>query len=131
MKMTRLTPVLVVDEIAPCLQFWVDRLGFAKTAEVPHEGHLGFVILERDAIQVMYQSRASVAADVPPLARAPSKGTFLYLVVDDLNAVETALGGITLIVPRRTTFYGADELIVNEPGGNVVTFAQFAESQQG
>ena len=30
------------------------------------------------------------------------------------------------VVPRRTTFYGADELIVKEPAGNVVTFAQFA-----
>jgi len=29
------------------------------------------------------------------------------------------------VIPRRTTFYGADELIVREPGGNVVTFAQF------
>lgn len=129
MKVTRLTPVLVVDEIVPCLPFWVDRLGFAKTAEVSHEGHLGFVILERDEIQIMYQSRASVAADLPPLARAPSKGAFLYLVVDDLDAVETALEGIKLVLPRRSTFYGADELIVNEPGGNVVTFAQFAATQ--
>jgi hypothetical protein len=116
----------MVDAIEPVLPFWVDKLGFNKTAEVPHEGTLGFVILERDDIQVMYQTQASVAADVPPLASAPQRGTFMFIEVDDLNAIEQMLAGVKPVVPRRTTFYGADELIVHEPAGNVVTFAQFA-----
>ena len=45
--------------------------------------------------------------------------------MDDLDAVEQALQGVTPVVPRRKTFYGADELIVREPAGNAVTFAQF------
>jgi uncharacterized glyoxalase superfamily protein PhnB len=125
MKVQRLTPVLVTDTIEPVLAFWVDRLGFTKTTEVPHEGHLGFVILERDGIQIMYQSVASVAADVPPLAKSPQRGTFMFLEVDDLNAIEKALAGVKPVVPRRKTFYGSEELIVREPAGNVVTFAQF------
>lgn len=28
------------------------------------------------------------------------------------------------VSPRRSTFYGMDEIIVREPGGNVVTFAE-------
>lgn len=127
MRFSRLTPVLVVDAIEPCLEFWVDRLGFARGAEVPHENHLGFIILERDSVQIMYQSRASVAADVPAVASSPMKGTFLFIEVKDLDAVEKALKGVPPVVPRRKTFYGADELIVREPAGNVVTFAQFAE----
>ena len=54
------------------------------------------------------------------------KGTFLFISVEDLDEIERALEGIEPVVPRRTTFYGADELIVKEPAGNVVTFAQFA-----
>ena len=125
MRVSRLTPVLLVEAIEPVLDFWVQRLGFAKTAEVPHEDKLGFVILERDGIQVMYQTRASVAADIPPLAQSPQRGTFLFFEVDDLNAFEKALAGITPVVPRRKTFYGSEELIVNDPAGNTVTFAQF------
>ena len=53
------------------------------------------------------------------------KGTFLFIEVDDLNAVEKALKGVQPVVPRRTTFYGADELIVKDPAGNHVTFAEF------
>ena len=128
MRVQRLTPVLMVEAIEPVLPFW-ERLGFAKTTEVPHEGHLGFVILERDGVQVMYQSRASVAADVPPLAQAPQQGTFLFFQVDDLDDVERRLTGVAPVVPRRKTFYGADELIVKEPAGNVVTFAQFGPAE--
>ena len=60
MKMNRLTPVLMVEAIEPCLPFWVDRLGFSKTVEVPHGDRLGFAILVRDGVELMYQTRASV-----------------------------------------------------------------------
>jgi hypothetical protein len=66
-----------------------------------------------------------VAADIPPIAKSPMKGTFLFIEVADLNAVEKAMKGISPVVPRRTTFYGSDELILKEPAGNHVTFAQF------
>jgi uncharacterized glyoxalase superfamily protein PhnB len=123
--MKKLTPVLYVEEIEPALPFWVDRLGFARTVEVPEEDRLGFVILQRGGVEVMYQTRRSVEGDVPELAGRPMGGSFLFVEVDDLDAVERALEGVEPVVPRRKTFYGADELIVQEPAGNVVTFAQF------
>lgn len=126
--MQKLTPVPMVEEIEPALPFWVDRLGFEKTAEVPHGERLGFVILQKGNVEIMYQTQASVADDVPALADSPMRGTFLFVQVEDLDAVERALEGITPVVPRRKTFYGADELIVREPAGNVVTFAQFSNT---
>ncbi|HMC55150.1 MAG TPA: VOC family protein [Gemmatimonadaceae bacterium] len=128
MKMQRLTPVLAVDAIEPVLTFWVDKLGFTKGIEVPHENGLGFVSLERDGVQVMYQTIASIAADVPPLASVPQRGTFLFIEVDDLDAIAKALRGVPLVVPRRKTFYGSEEIIVRDPAGNTVTFAQFAKA---
>jgi uncharacterized glyoxalase superfamily protein PhnB len=126
MKMQRLTPVLPVESIEPVLEFWVDRLGFTKAMVMPEQGKLDFVILERDEVQIMYQTRSSIAADVPAAAQAPLRGTFLYIEVDDLDSVVKALKSVTPVMPRRKTFYGADELIVREPAGNTVTFAQFA-----
>ena len=115
----------MVDAIEPCLEFWVDRLGFTRALEVPHEGKLGFVSLEKDGVQLMYQTKASVGADVPSAAKSPMKGTFLFMEVKDLDAIEKALEGIQPVMPRRKTFYGSDELIVKEPAGNHVTFAEF------
>ncbi|MBX3174116.1 MAG: hypothetical protein KF709_06860 [Gemmatimonadaceae bacterium] len=118
----RITPVLLVEEIEPVLAFW-DRLGFEKTAEVPHEGKLGFVIFEKSGLEVMYQTRASVAADVPAMANAPLSGTFLFLEVMDLEATIEAVEGAPVVFPRRKTFYGMEEICVREPGGNTITFA--------
>jgi hypothetical protein len=121
----KITPVLIVDAIEPCLPFWVDRLGFAVTVTVPHEEKLGFAILAKDGVDLMYQTRASVAADAPATLDAERGHTVaLFVEVPDLDAVERALGGVPLILPRRTTFYGMHEIGVREPGGNVVVFAQ-------
>ena len=126
MTMKKLTPVLMVEKVEPCAEFWTSRLGFARTVELPHEGELGFVILAKDGVEIMYQSRASVAADIPPLAGERHR-TALFIEVSDVDAVERALEGVEIVHPRRRTFYGMDELIVREPGGNVVTFAQPVE----
>ena len=123
-KLTKLSPVLVVDAIEPCLPFWVDRLGFTKVTEVPDGDRLGFVILEKDGIEVMYQSRESVRKDIPALAGVPAGGTNLYIEVADVAAIERAVKGAEVVVPRRKTFYGADEIGVREPAGNAVIFGQ-------
>jgi hypothetical protein len=123
--MKKLTPVIVVDEIERCLSFWTDRLGFQKTLELPEGSKLGFVILRKDDVEVMYQSRESVAKDVPALV--PKQGGHpigLFIEVSDVAAVERTLSGFEVILPRRRTFYGMDEIGVQEPGGNSVIFAQ-------
>jgi hypothetical protein len=122
--MKKLTPILTVDSIEPSLPFWVDALGFAKMTEVPYEGALGFVILEKDGYEVMLQSAACGQADLPAVA-PPSGGSVLFLEIEDLSAIEAAVADYELLVPRRTTFYGSQEIFVREPGGNVVGFAQF------
>ncbi len=124
--MKKLTPVLVVEEIEPCLKFWVDRLGFQKTAEVPEGSKLGFVILAKDNVEIMYQSRASVNKDVPAFAGLKlSPSTFLYIEVEKLDPILERLKGAEVEVPERKTFYGAREIGVREPGGNHVLFAEF------
>jgi uncharacterized glyoxalase superfamily protein PhnB len=125
--MRKLTPVLYVEEIEPVLAFWTDRLGFEITDQVPEGDRLGFVILRKGDVEIMYQTRESLRQDLPPLLDTPMRGSILFVQVDDLDVIETALRGVEPVVPRRTTFYGADELIVREPAGNVVTFARFPE----
>ena len=123
--MKKLTPVIVVDEIERCLAFWTDRLGFEKTLELPEGSKLGFVILRKDDVEVMYQSHESVEKDIAALV--PKQGGHpigLFIEVSDVAAVEQALSGFEVILPRRRTFYGMDEIGVKEPGGNSVIFAQ-------
>jgi catechol 2,3-dioxygenase-like lactoylglutathione lyase family enzyme len=119
--MNKLTTNLIVDSIEDCLPFWVGRLGFEKTVEVPQAERLGFVILKRGEAELMLQSRASMAEDVPSLAPGPHHAT-LYFHVTDLGPIRAALEGWPQVVPERTTFYGAREIIVLDPAGNGVCF---------
>jgi len=122
----KLTPVLYVEKIEPCLEFWVGRLGFEKTAEVPEGEALGFVILQRDGVEVMLQSYASLEKDVPAFGEEARRSTnFLFVEVTDFEDTLRRVEGLVVVVPQRKTFYGATEIGVREPGGHVVVFAAF------
>ena len=131
MNVKRITPVLYVKEIEPCVLFWAERLGFEKTAEVPDGDLLGFVILQKNGVEIMYQSFTSAEKDAPVLAQEISGGrTFLYIEVDKLDEVITALQGINLVLPLRTTFYGAREIGIKDPAGHMLVFAEMSAAQQ-
>ena len=120
----KLTPILLVDRIEPCLPFWVDRLGFKITAELPHEGRLGFVILVRDGAEVMYETRALMENDIPELAGGSIPGsTILYFDVSNIEDTMRRLEGVEIVVPLRQTTYGRAEIFVREPAGNIVAFS--------
>jgi uncharacterized glyoxalase superfamily protein PhnB len=125
-----LTPVLIVDEVEPCAEFWMQRLGFEKPQEVPGDnGKLVFCILQKDGIEIMYQTKASVVAENPDQrGELTGHSTVLFITVpsmDDLDAIEKAVKGAPITKARHKTFYGATEFYIREPGGNVVGFAAF------
>ena len=126
MNVKRITAVLLVSEIEPQLDFWVNRLGFKKTLEVPDGAKLAFVAFQKGAAEVMYQTFASVEHDAPPaMAAAARQGpTYLYIEVDDLDAVLAGMSDVPKLMPERTAFYGMREFAVADPAGHFVTFAQ-------
>ena len=123
----QLTPVMVVDAVEPCLRFWADRLGFTVENEVPGpDGKIVFASARKDGVEVMYQTRASVVADLPTAAgELVGHSIVLFIKVADLDPVEKALAGAPVVKARHQTFYGSTEIYVREPGGNTVGFAQF------
>lgn len=122
--LSTLTPVLPVDEIERCLPFWADRLGFRVTVEVPDGDRLGFVLLRRDAVEVMLQTRASLVDDMPAVAAVAGRGAVLYLGVEDLDPFLPLLEGVEVVTRERRTSHGAREVGVRSPGGHVVILAQ-------
>src|SRR5690242_12509782 len=131
MKVKKITPVLYVKEIEPCVEFWTSRFGFQKTAEVPDHNRLAFVILQKDNLEIMYQSIASAAKDAPAIAKEVEGGrTFLYMEVEKLGPFIAAANNANIVLPVRTTFYGAKEIGLKDPAGHVVVFAEMGAQQQ-
>jgi len=132
--MKKLTPIIVVDEIEPCLPFWTEQLGFELTGTVPHEDAIGFAMMQKGGVELMYQNRASIDADIGAsdansgLGEELTTGTMtLFIEVEDLDSVIDSLVDPDVVVPRRQTFYGMDELFVRAPCGTLVGFAARVE----
>ena len=126
MKVKRAAPVLFVDSVAASRDFFA-RIGFSASVEIPDGNAPGFAIMERDGVQVMLESRDN--GNEPAAIRAKSResrASHVFIEVDDLDAVIAALGRAEVVVERHKTFYNSDELTCLEPGGHLVTFAQFA-----
>jgi hypothetical protein len=48
----KITPVLFVKEVEMSLPFWVGRIGFEKTVEVPGENGIAFAILDYRSVEI-------------------------------------------------------------------------------
>jgi len=130
MNVKRITPVLFVPEVEPCAKFWVDRMGFQKTVEVPDGDKLAFAMLQKGSVELMYQSYASADKDVAAISQVVRRGpTFLYVEVDSLDDAIAAAKGAEVVMPVRETFYGSKEIGIKDPAGHFVTFAEFGTTQ--
>ena len=120
----KVTPVLIVDHVEPSLAFWVDRMGFTKTMEVPDGNQLGFAGVALGSAEIMFQTAESVRKDDPALLPPAGAATNLFIEVDDFQDTLRRLDGYPVAMHERTTFYGMREIGVREPGGHAVIFAK-------
>jgi hypothetical protein len=122
----KITAVLVVESVERSLEFWVGRMGFTKTVEVPEGDGIGFAILAKDGAELMVQSLASVQKDEPRFAQLGHAA--LFIEVEDFADIKKRLEGYPIEMPERVTFYGMREIGVFEPGGHTILFAVKTEA---
>lgn len=123
MKVLAVTPLLVVPRIEVVLPFWTGPMGYKTLVEVPAGDHLGFVLLGRGDEQLMLQTKESLVEDLPIVAERGIT-SFLYIDVKSVDEALGELGGTTVLVPPRETFYGTREVFVLDASGQVLGFAQ-------
>jgi hypothetical protein len=132
--MKKMTPVLLVEEVEPCLTLW-EKLGFEKTMEVPEGDRIGFAAMQRGPVEIMYQTKGAVEEDLPALAglEYTRDGLLLFIQVEDLADVKERLAGADDVVhlfAERETFYGSREIGIRTPCGTHVVFAEFPEGDE-
>jgi hypothetical protein len=92
------------------------QLGFEVTISVPEGDSLAFAAVARDGVEVMYQTHASMAKDIGAVGSMRSP-VMLFCRVADLDVIIARLDETDIVVPRRRTPYGADEIYVRTVGG--------------
>lgn len=90
----KITPVFIVESVEACLEFWVDRIGLAKVAEVPEGDRIGFAILVNEGTELMLQAVESVRKDAPQLASNEKRsGVTLFIEVAEFSDILARLRG--------------------------------------
>lgn len=121
----KVTAILTMERIEESVQFWTGKAGFDLTVSVPQGDTMGFAILQKGDAEVMLQSHASVADDLPMLADyARASKSCLFVEVEDFEGIVQKLEGVPVAFPVRQTPYGMTEIGVFEPGGHLVIFAR-------
>jgi hypothetical protein len=124
MNVKKLTTLLVVDSIEPTLPTW-EALGYTVSVRVPDHGPIDFVILTAKFGELMLQTRANLAVDLPPVA-AENPQSFLYADVPSVEAAKKALPKAKVLIASRKTFYGATEAWLELEGGAILGLAEHA-----
>ena len=122
---SKLTPNLIVPDVGEAQKFY-ESLGFVTVVTVPDDGPPHFAILVCGAVELMLQSQANIAEDLPGAVSGDvGASVVLYMEVADVEAVHATLEGSSeIVMPLRSTFYGMREFYVRDPHGYVLGFAQ-------
>jgi len=116
------TSVLLTHDVEACVLFWAG-FGLRPMVEVPGEDGLSFVILKAGNIEIMYQSFASAAATNSDAIEGINRSS-IYLEVTSLDKVLPIAESHDVIIPEHVTFYGAREIYIRDPAGNLIGFAE-------
>jgi lactoylglutathione lyase len=132
MKLTDVTPNLIVSDIDRSTAFYRDVLGFSIVTTVPEQAPFVFVWLQRDGVNVFLNALAGMKDDVTGLAKRQIGGTatmFFAIEAESIAAGVDALfaqveGRARVVMPLTDQFYGMREFGVEDPDGYIIFFAQ-------
>jgi len=125
-QLNKLTPNLVVSDVARSMAFYRDRLGFEVETTVPDAAPYVFAIMRSGPVQIFLNAPEPATEEFPSLRGRPLGGTFtMYIEVTGIERTyEDLKTQIPIAVPLETKWYGVAEFLVADPDGYLITFAE-------
>jgi uncharacterized glyoxalase superfamily protein PhnB len=122
----KLTPNLMVEDVARTLAFYRETLGFEVVTTLPEQEPFDFAIVQRDGVELMFQSRPSLSENVPALSGSPigASQTFYIEVTDIRDLYESLREKVEIVVDFHTTFYGTQEFYFRDINGYILSFSE-------
>jgi catechol 2,3-dioxygenase-like lactoylglutathione lyase family enzyme len=123
--LTSITPFFIVDDVAPSVAFYRDRLGFEVTYAAPDDQPF-FVMLRRDGVSLMLKAILPEVHPSPNHRQHPWARWDAYVYTADPDALAAELGGrgVTLHAPLADTEDGLRGFEVQDPDGYVLFFGR-------
>ena len=126
MKLNKMTPNLMVEDVNRTVEFYREVLGFQVLGTVPEKGRFDWAAMKRDNVELMLQARSSLAGDLPELADAALGGTLTFNPHDSrLKGLSAQLEGhVEIVQDWHTTFYGTQEFAFRDCNGYIIAFSE-------
>jgi len=127
MKFQKLTPNLVVRDVAASMEFYRSVLGFRPAITVPDQPPYVFGSVTSGNVEIFFNDRKAVAADYPPLEARPAGGALtLFMEVEGVEEVLAAVqkSSAKIVMPLKQQFYGMREFAFEDPEGWIITIAE-------
>lgn len=127
MKFQKLTPNLIVTDVAAAIEFYGSVLGFQTAFTVPDNPPYVFASVTHGSVEIFFNDKKAVGEDYPSLTAPRIGGTLtLFIEVDRVEEVLSAVqkAGAKVIMPLKTQFYGMREFAFEDPEGWVLTIAE-------
>ena len=127
MKFQKLTPNLVVRDVAASMDFFRTVLGFQPAMKVPDEPPYVFGSVTNGGVEIFFNDHKAVAEDYPALVARPIGGTLtLFIEVEGIEEILASVqnSGAKITMPLKEQFYGMREFAFEDPEGWVVTIAE-------
>jgi len=125
-ELKKLTPNLIVSDVARSVAFYRDLLGFAVAATVPDEAPYVFASVQSGSVEIFLNAPEPAVAEYPAFKDRPIGGTLtLFIEVVDIARVHASLkGSVRIVMPLEHKWYGVTEFAFEDPDGYVITFAE-------
>ena len=127
MKFQKLTPNLVVRDVAAAMKFYQSVLGFQPAITVPEQPPYVFGSVTNGGVEIFFNDQKTVAAEYPTLGNRPIGGSLtLFIEVEGIDEILARVqkSGAKITMPLKDQFYGMREFAFEDPEGWVITIAQ-------
>ena len=127
MKFQKLTPNLVVRNVADSMNFYQTVLGFQPAITVPEQAPYVFGSVVSGGVEIFFNDQKAVAQDYPALGAKPIGGSLtLFIEVEGIEEVLAAVQkhGAKITMPLKEQFYGMREFAFEDLEGWVITVAE-------
>ena len=125
-ELKKLTPNLVVADVARSLAWYRDVLGFEAVMTVPDAAPFAFAMVKSGGVELMLNSAESATSEYAAFKGQRIGGTLtLFMDVADIQTVHAALKDrVTIVMPLEKKWYGVTEFAFTDPDGYIITFAE-------
>jgi len=127
MQFQKLTPNLVVRDVAASMEFYKAVLGFQPAITVPEQPPYVFGSVTSGSVEIFFNDHKAVAAEYPALGAKPIGGSLtLFVEVQGIEEVLAAVkkSGAKITMPLKDQFYGMREFAFEDPEGWILTIAE-------